>query len=304
MIDVYGELAEPSRRCILAELRSGPKTVSEIVDATGLKQPNVSSHLARMRDRGSVRSAKVGRLVYYTFASPEIETVVVSAFTESAESPCCKGLAALAKEYARHAVDGEEGCACKVVLKASSAGHELIDIYQELLTPAMEMVGAWWKAGKIDISQEHLATSITERVMSRIAQMTCPCKRQTDVAVLGCAQGAFHTLGLRMIGDYLGLQGWRTIFLGSNVPNEAFLAAVERHNPGLILISCGARESAPVTLDLIHELRLHTEGSRIGVGGWAVKHCPDLFSSSEIDFTASDLRSFATEVLPKVVAGF
>jgi methanogenic corrinoid protein MtbC1 len=302
MIDIYGELAEPSRRCILTELRAGPKTVTEIVESTGLKQPNVSSHLARMRLRGTVRSAKVGRLVYYTFATPEVESVVTSAFVESPEQQSGTNLSAMAKEYAELAVQGSEGCACKIVCKAATAGYDLLDIYQDLLTPAMQIVGNWWKAGKIDIGQEHLATSITERAMSRIAQMSCPCKMHGDTVVLGCANGAWHTLGLRMIGDYLGTQGWRTIFLGPNVPNEAFLAAVERHRPKMVLISCCAKESAVGTLQLIADLRATTEDLKIGVGGWAVKHLPELFESAEIDFTATDLRSFATEILPHAVA--
>src|SRR5262249_41955731 len=63
-------LAEPSRRMILETLRFAPKTVSELVQATHLKQPNVSNHLAKMREHGIVRAERSGRHVYYSIAMP------------------------------------------------------------------------------------------------------------------------------------------------------------------------------------------------------------------------------------------
>ncbi len=44
MIHVYEELGDTSRRRLLSELREGPRTVSDLVLATFMKQPNVSSH--------------------------------------------------------------------------------------------------------------------------------------------------------------------------------------------------------------------------------------------------------------------
>jgi MerR family transcriptional regulator, light-induced transcriptional regulator len=63
-------LAEPSRRALLENLRFGPKTVSELVQATQLKQPNVSNHLAKMRLQGIVRAERMGRQVYYSLSMP------------------------------------------------------------------------------------------------------------------------------------------------------------------------------------------------------------------------------------------
>ncbi len=56
-------IAEPSRRALLENLRFGAKTVTQLVDATALKQPNVSNHLAKMKQQGIVRSERIGRQV-------------------------------------------------------------------------------------------------------------------------------------------------------------------------------------------------------------------------------------------------
>ncbi len=63
-------LAEPSRRALLENLRFGQKTVTELVQATQLKQPNVSNHLAKMRQQGIVRAERIGRQVYYSLSMP------------------------------------------------------------------------------------------------------------------------------------------------------------------------------------------------------------------------------------------
>lgn len=63
-------LAEPSRRALLENLRFGRKSVTELVQATQLKQPNVSNHLSKMRQQGIVRAERIGRQVYYSLAMP------------------------------------------------------------------------------------------------------------------------------------------------------------------------------------------------------------------------------------------
>jgi DNA-binding transcriptional ArsR family regulator len=56
MTDVFEVVAEPARRAILDFLVKGPRSVGEIVDATGLSQPNASRHLRIMREAGLVDS--------------------------------------------------------------------------------------------------------------------------------------------------------------------------------------------------------------------------------------------------------
>jgi DNA-binding transcriptional ArsR family regulator len=53
-------------------LRDGAVTVSEIVAATGLSQPNVSNHLACLRDCGLVTAEQQGRFVYYELSDKRV----------------------------------------------------------------------------------------------------------------------------------------------------------------------------------------------------------------------------------------
>lgn len=67
--DRYGQLfhgfADRSRLSIITSLRAGEQRVSDVVAATGLSQPNASSHLACLWECGLVARERRGREVYY-----------------------------------------------------------------------------------------------------------------------------------------------------------------------------------------------------------------------------------------------
>jgi methanogenic corrinoid protein MtbC1 len=46
-----------------------------------------------------------------------------------------------------------------------------------------------------------------------------------------------HNIGLRMISDILELEGWHVIYLGSNVPVQSLIKAIEIEKPKFIAIS-------------------------------------------------------------------
>ncbi len=69
---LFRGFADPSRLAILEALRDGALTVSEIVQATGLTQSNVSNHLGCLRDCGLVTATQQGRFVYYELSDKRV----------------------------------------------------------------------------------------------------------------------------------------------------------------------------------------------------------------------------------------
>jgi DNA-binding transcriptional ArsR family regulator len=65
-------LAEPARLQILQALRGGEQTVSELVEATGLGQANVSKHLQMLHGLGFVERRKDGLYVHYRLSGEDI----------------------------------------------------------------------------------------------------------------------------------------------------------------------------------------------------------------------------------------
>lgn len=65
-------LSETSRLQVLCALKSGAKNVTEIIEATGLGQANVSKHLKILTQAGMVTRQPKGVSVYYEITDPMI----------------------------------------------------------------------------------------------------------------------------------------------------------------------------------------------------------------------------------------
>lgn len=68
----FKALAEPARLEILNVLRDRELTVTELVDATGLGQANVSKHLQLLYSLGFVSRRKEGLYVYYSLSDKQV----------------------------------------------------------------------------------------------------------------------------------------------------------------------------------------------------------------------------------------
>ncbi|HET9111277.1 MAG TPA: metalloregulator ArsR/SmtB family transcription factor, partial [Ktedonobacterales bacterium] len=69
-------LADTLRMEILRELMVGAATVSELTALTGATQPNVSNHLALLRERGLVRATREGRQMRYEITNPAVASLI------------------------------------------------------------------------------------------------------------------------------------------------------------------------------------------------------------------------------------
>ncbi len=68
----FKALGEPARLSILNALRGQEMSVTEIMDATGLGQANVSKHLQILHGLGFVERRKEGLYVHYRLADNDI----------------------------------------------------------------------------------------------------------------------------------------------------------------------------------------------------------------------------------------
>lgn len=70
--EYFKVLSEVSRLQVLSSLRSHPKSVTEIVETTGLGQANVSKHLKVLMQAGMVVRHPKGVSVFYEISDPII----------------------------------------------------------------------------------------------------------------------------------------------------------------------------------------------------------------------------------------
>ena len=69
---LFAVLSEASRLVLLQALHSGPLTVSELVEVSGMKQANVSKHLGVLHDHHLVKREREGISIRYEIADPMI----------------------------------------------------------------------------------------------------------------------------------------------------------------------------------------------------------------------------------------
>ena len=68
----FRTLGEANRLKLLSQLEQGAKSVSELMEATGLRQANVSRHLQTLTDAGLLTRERRGSAVIYSIADPSI----------------------------------------------------------------------------------------------------------------------------------------------------------------------------------------------------------------------------------------
>jgi MerR family transcriptional regulator, light-induced transcriptional regulator len=281
----------------------GPRSVNDLVAVTKLKQPNVSNHLARLRRSNIVQTSKVGRQIFYSVATADLETTIRSFLSIKNPEKQDVDLISAAKEYAKFAVRGKERQCGEILERVLHSTKSVIDIYQDFIGAAMGTVGLWYKVEAIDISEEHMASEITQRMLVRISQYYGSSPANGLKAILACPPDNWHTIGLRVLGDYLKFCGWDVLFVGANTPTNSLIKTVSEEHPDLVLLSCNATEGLDSLETTVSQLCVSQEaplGFAIGVGGAAVGESLDRMKKAGADFYAKDLRTFAETFMPVI----
>ncbi len=180
-------------------------------------------------------------------------------------------LSDLARRYLQALLAGEREGAARLVVDAARAGREPRTLYLEVLEPALKEVGRLWGLGELDVAQEHYVSAATESVMSQLYACAAPAARNGRRCVAVSVSGESHSLGIRMVSDFLEMAGWESYFLGSGLPVVEILRALEDYRPDLLALSATMRFNVEAAGTLIRTVR-QTPGIRqptIMVGGRA-----------------------------------
>jgi MerR family transcriptional regulator, light-induced transcriptional regulator len=85
-----------------------------------------------------------------------------------------------------------------------------------VLQPLLEEVGERWERGELSVAEEHL---VSEAVRSRLGHLLADSGGGVHgLAVLACAPGERHELGLMMAALALRRDGWKIVYLGADTP--------------------------------------------------------------------------------------
>jgi methanogenic corrinoid protein MtbC1 len=174
----------------------------------------------------------------------------------------------IARRYAHAVLTGDEVQAELAIREALAAKLSTDEIDDEIIAPALWLVGELWQRGEITVADEHLATEISLRMLAlqREAHRTTKARAGYRV-MLATPAGEQHVVALRMVGELLREAGCQTVMLGPDVPAGALAAAAARHRPDVVCFSSTLPEGTDRVLIAIDEVQRRQPAAGFVVGG-------------------------------------
>jgi len=159
----------------------------------------------------------------------------------------------------------------KIVQALVSAGTGLKELYIDLFQRAQYQIGELWEQQRISVAVEHLATAITERMLTLVQGQLFSGPARDRTIIIACVADEYHQLGGRMIADYCELLGWRAHFLGANKPLPALLQLIDERRPDLLGLSLSIYFNLPALLSAFDAVVRQYPDLPILVGGQAFR---------------------------------
>jgi len=177
----------------------------------------------------------------------------------------------LQRAYADALLAGKPRAAEAVIREAIEARLDEAVIDERVIRPALVLVGDLWEQGLITVADEHLATSISFRVLAlqreafRVAR-----QRASHPVLLAGAQGEQHVVGLEMAASVILHAGYDVRLFGPDLPVTDVAAAVARHRPAVVGFTSAMAVTAANLPAAIDAVRRVSPDTGIVVGGLAV----------------------------------
>lgn len=166
----------------------------------------------------------------------------------------------------RVALDDFDEAAAHTAVDDLLAAAPLDQVLREAILPVLADIGRRWERGELGIAAEHFASAL---LGGRLRALT----RGWDagagpLALLACAPGERHELGLVSFGLALHVHGWRVRSLGADTPVEAVEEAAGRVAPALVVVAAVRpepfAEAAPALTELAGRRALAVGGAGAG----------------------------------------
>ena len=127
--------------------------------------------------------------------------------------------------------DGEAHAAFDALLALLSIDALLRDV----IVPYLHELGEGWERGEVSIAQEHFASTLLRGRLLGLARGWG--RGMGPIAVLACAPGEEHDLGLLAFGLALRDRGWRIVYLGTDTPIASVADAARACGPAAVIVS-------------------------------------------------------------------
>jgi DNA-binding transcriptional MerR regulator len=154
-------------------------------------------------------------------------------------------------------------------LMKSSAALSFPILLDQVIGPLLDKVGTMWHNGELRIATEHRVSVIIRSFLGSYIKSD---RRSVGIRCLVSTTptGQFHELGALMASLSASVMGWRSIFLGPNLPAEEIAGALKANKASFLALSIIYPADDPyLGSELVHIRRLIGNDIQILVGGRA-----------------------------------
>ena len=185
-------------------------------------------------------------------------------------SPAARATATKAQLEAR-LLAGDEPGAWGVLEAALASDHSPSEALLQLVAPALESIGDRWHAGELTVADEHRASAVAVRLISRIGARFARREPKRGSVVITTPPAEQHSAPVAIAADLLRWAGFDVIELGADTPADA-LAHVLAGVPDLLAVAlaCTTQASTTSARRVIAHLRTALPGTTVLLGGAAV----------------------------------
>lgn len=167
--------------------------------------------------------------------------------------------------------DGEAHAAFDALLARLSIDAVLRDV----ILPYLHDLGERWERNEVSIAQEHFASTLLRGRLLGLARGWG--RGIGPVAVLACAPGEQHDLGLLAFGLALRARGWRIVYLGTDTPIMSVTDAARSCSAAAVVVSAVEPRVFRRHAEELQQLALETRLYLGGAGAARARLDADLF---------------------------
>ena len=164
----------------------------------------------------------------------------------------------------RTALDGFDEAGAQAALDDLFGAFTVETVLSSVILPYLADLGERWSTGEATVAQEHFASNLIRGRLLGIG-------RGWDAgegprAVLACAPGELHDLGLIAFALTLSRRGWRITYLGPDTPIDSLVDAAGRLDPELVVVSATSKRRLTPLAGPLSELGRKTRVAVAGAG--------------------------------------
>jgi DNA-binding transcriptional MerR regulator len=211
-----------------------PETIRAWERRYGLLAPRRTSGGFRLYTEDDVRRVRAMREHLSTgLAAAEAARLVVDSWTPAAVGAPSGELGAEAERLAA-ALARFDSAAANASLDRLLATFSLDTVLDDVVVPYFSELGKRWEHGEASVGEEHYASNLVRARLLGLARGWGQGGGRR--AILACAPGEQHDLGLLCFGLALRDRGWRIDFLGADTPVATLVEHARRVSPGVIVV--------------------------------------------------------------------